>query len=123
MNKLDFAPEKGKIYALYRDRVVFDDYTKSQFLNSLIDEDNLLELHLFDDKKEYRYIHTSSRNIEVVIDDSVEHDDFYLETVYVQELCDDSAENSRYKVQIVNYIQYDKDDLLNISNYRLKEVN
>ena len=122
MNKLYLAPDAGKMYALYIDRVVYKNYSKKELGNDSSFSDNLLELHLFDDNKEYRFIHARNEDVETVIDDSVEHDDTYTEQIYVQAGCDADPADSTEKVEIVNYIRYDDDDLLTINNYRLKAV-
>lgn len=115
--KFNEAPEKGIVYALYSDRaVVFKKY------NSLSEKDyesdSLLELHLFDDKKEYRYVKAKNKPIEVVIDDSIDHADTYEEKIDV----DENMNSEIKKIKAVNYIDYTEDDLLTIKNYRLKEV-
>ena len=47
---LSNIPEQGMIYALYRERVVYQPYKKEdQELEKLLaEEENLLELHLFE---------------------------------------------------------------------------
>ena len=75
---INLAPEKGIMYALYIDRMVFQEYTKDQLLKDAYLEDKLLEIHLFDENKEYRYIKSRLKEIECVIDDSIEHEDVYV---------------------------------------------
>lgn len=55
MNLLN-APEQGMMYALYIDRVVYRHYKREQLESKEQLMKDLLELHLFDSKKEYRYI-------------------------------------------------------------------
>ena len=116
-------PSKGIVYALYKDKVVFEKYASVDTLNT--SEESLLEFHCFDAKKEYRYINEQ----ELVITDE-DYTEFYEETVVTLykkngtlESIDqrDQLEN-RLKVTVVNYIDYDENDLLRIINYRLKEV-
>ena len=116
-------PSKGIVYALYKDKVVFEKYASVDTLNT--SEEDLLEFHCFDAKKEYRYIDRK----ELVITDE-DYTEFYEETVVTLykkngtlESIDqrDQLEN-RLKVTVVNYIDYDENDLLRIINYRLKEV-
>lgn len=115
------APRTGIIYALYTDRpIVYKKYNSLSEIDDEINVDSLLELHLFDDKEEYRYIKTKSKkkNIEVLItDSSVEHTDTYEEKIYVNE----KYVNAKKEVTVVNYIKYTEDDLLTIVNYRLCE--
>lgn len=119
---LDNAPDKGTMYALYVDRVVFKAYSKDELLNDLYLEDKLLELHLFDKSKEYRYINARNDSIETVVSDEVYHDDVYVEKIYVQAKADEETSKNSKCIEVVNYIKYDENDLLNICNYRLKEM-
>ena len=119
---IDLAPEKGIMYALYIDRMVFQEYTTDQLLKDAYLEDKLLEMHLFDENKEYRYIKSRLKEIECVIDDSIEHEDVYVESTYIQSNLDEEVTSSSNRVNVVNYIQYNADDLLTITNYRLQEV-
>ena len=119
---INLAPEKGIMYALYIDRMVFQEYTKDQLLKDAYLEDKLLEMHLFDENKEYRYIKSRLKEIECVIDDSIEHEDVYVKSTYIQSNLDEEVTSSSNRVNVVNYIQYNADDLLTITNYRLQEV-
>ena len=118
---LDKAPNMGTMYALYVDRVVYKSYSKDELLNDPYLEDKLLELHLFDKDKEYRYINARNKPIETVVSKSVSKDD-YVEKVYVQTKADEEANKDSKCIEVVNYIEYDENDLLNIYNYRLKEI-
>lgn len=124
MNLLN-APEQGIMYALYRDRVVYEPYKREQLENEENLMRNLLELHLFDDTKEYRFIRKQKGDVEVCIEDStVSYDDYYTEQIYTlagnAETLDETSK--RNLVEVVNYIIYDENDLMTIPNYRLKEV-
>ncbi len=119
---LDNAPNKGTMYALYVDRVVFKRYTKEELLNDLYLEDKLLELHLFDKEKEYRYINARNKEIETVVSNDIDFDDTYIEKIYVQSKADEEVDNNSKCIEVVNYIKYDENDMLNICNYRLKEL-
>lgn len=119
---INLAPEKGIMYALYIDRMVFQEYTKDQLLKDAYLEDKLLEIHLFDENKEYRYIKSRLKEIECVIDDSIEYEDKYVETTYIQSNLDEEVTSTSNRVNVVNYIQYNDEDLLTITNYRLQEV-
>lgn len=124
MNLLN-APEQGIMYALYRDRVVYEPYKREQLENEENLMRDLLELHLFDDTKEYRFIRKRKGDVEVCIDDStVSHDDSYTEQIYTladnAEMLDETSKKTL--IEVVNYIIYDENDLMTIPNYRLKEV-
>jgi len=45
-----------------------------------------------------------------------------VESVYVLGSEIDKVENLKQKVDVVNYISYDENDMLQIVNYRLKEA-
>lgn len=124
MNLLN-APEQGIMYALYRDRVVYEPYKREQLEDNENLMKDLLELHLFDDTKEYRFIRKRKGDVEVCIDDStVSHDDSYTEQIYTladnAEMLDETSKKTL--IEVVNYIIYDENDLMTIPNYRLKEV-
>ena len=127
MNLLN-APEQGMMYALYIDRVVYRPYKREQLESKEQLMKDLLELHLFDSKKEYRYIKKQKCEIETYIDDTtVTYDDSYTERIYTLKegteiLEDSSRQGDRTCIEVVNYISYDENDLMNITNYRLKEV-
>lgn len=112
MNLLD-APEQGLMYALYTDRVVYQKYNRQDLPEEGILKEKLLELHLFDEEVEYRYIKTRKGEIEARISDKVSHEDHYTERIFTLD---------GGKVDVINYITYDENDLMRIDNYRLKEV-
>ena len=75
------APLEGTMYALYKDRVEFKPYNKADLSKDIAD--GLLELHLFDESTEYRYIKTRKGEIEKSInDESADFDDKYIETIF-----------------------------------------
>ena len=75
-------PEQGTLYALYLDKVKYEKYSRKELLEDKQLTDRLLELHLFDDTREYRYIKTRSGEIEALIsDETVEHQDVYTEKI------------------------------------------
>ena len=118
---LELAPKKGIIYALSVHNVFFKEYNNEEELNKILDKalKDLLELHLFNEEKEYRFIKTRNKEIEcVVCDDNHKNNDVYKETIYIQDKF--SKEMEQKKVTIINYIDYEN-DLLKFINYRLKQ--
>lgn len=115
-------PERGMKYALYKDKVVYKAY------NGLPDEsefqDNLIEMHLFDEEKEYRYVRLSGgKVIEKLISDESElgkniSSEKKAEYTYTEKIYT-TGENV---VKVVNYISYDENDIMMINNYRLQGV-
>ena len=116
------APEHGMLYALYTDRMEYRPYEREDLLLKEKDlQKNLLELHLFDEKKEYRFIKKRKGELEVVVcDERKDYDDLYIEKIFTQE--DEKEKNHASWIEVVNYLVYDENDLLKIKNYRLKEV-
>jgi len=116
------APEHGMLYALYTDRMEYRPYEREDLLLKEKDlQKNLLELHLFDEKKEYRFIKKRKGELEVVVcDERKDYDDLYIEKIFTQE--DEKEKNHASCIEVVNYLVYDENDLLKIKNYRLKEV-
>ena len=128
------APEHGMLYALYTDRMEYRPYEREDLPLKEELQKNLLELHLFDEKKEYRFIKKRKRKteieeegteigeeIEVVVSDEEKgYDDLYIERIFTQK--DEKEKNHASCIEVVNYLVYDENDLLKIKNYRLKEV-
>ena len=114
------APDRGIMYALYTDRVIYETYRKEQLPSEDELMKNLLELHLFDTEKEYRYIKMRDCEVETcVTDELIPHDDSYIECIYTT----GSKTTSVYgRIEVINYICYDENDLMKIPDYRLKEV-
>lgn len=131
-------PDRGTVYAVYKDHIVYGSYHKSDMGNytfpdgstvkhTEIDQNpELLELHMFDRNREYRCVRTRRRGmLEILIDDeniSEEYEDFYEEEIYILGGNVDQNEGFKKKVGVVNYIRYNEDDLIVIDQYRLKEV-
>lgn len=123
MLNLEKAPETGTMYALFTDRMLYQKYHKSTLSFDPADEEKLLELHLFDSSREYRCVRTRMHGLqEYVITDAFAHDDTYEEKVYVSGSNVDRQDNLKERAVVVNYIVYDENDLLHITNYRLKEA-
>ena len=120
---LDNAPQKGIIYATFIDRMVYEKYEALSEIEQYLTEDGLLELHLFDNRKELRFIKTRTKGIQCFeIVDNGEYDDMYEEVLYVSGENVDKQVDLFKKIAVVNYIKYDDNDMLHIVNYRLKEV-
>lgn len=129
--EIDQAPDAGIIYlSLRTEKIILQKYRNLQEVTAILmskEEDGLLELHLFNDKKEYRWLRSvkSPDGLEHVVpkskdvnSDSGERETF-VENVYVEERF---AKEDIKIVGIVNYLDFDEDDLLRITDYRLMEV-
>ena len=125
LQKFESAPEKGYLLLYTRKTVVFEAYsdidTVKAKITDLWEQDDMLEMHLFDANKEYRCITTQSKRfpggvIEYVVfgnsDESIYKEDIRLQ------------ENYKDKITVINYIGYDdKTGMAFINDYRLaKEV-
>lgn len=121
MNLLN-APEQGILYALYPDRVEYRSYKRSELSEEKLQE-HLLELHLFDERIEYRIVHSTLGDVETVIsDEHVSYDDLYIEKIFTLEEKAETLGEDPCCMEVVNYLKYDENDLLLVQNYRLKEV-
>ena len=120
---LSNIPEQGILYALYTDKVKYEKYKKEELLEDPYLAEKLLELHLFDDTREYRYIKTRRGEMEtLIIDETVEHQDINTEKILTLGNKKEKPDKDSGFVEVVNYITYDENDLMRIGNYRLKEV-
>lgn len=120
---LSNIPEQGTLYALYTDKVKYEKYKKEELLEDPHLAEKLLELHLFDDTREYRYIKTRRGEMETLIsDETAEHQDIYTEKILTLGNKKEKPDKDSGFVEVVNYITYDENDLMRIGNYRLKEV-
>lgn len=117
LERINEAPDSGLLYALYTDRVVFEQYTSVP----AIETEKLLELHLFDSVKEYRFIKSRlSGGMECVVSDEIKRNtegivDVYTEDIYVEM-------GNHEKIKVVNYLSFDENGMLSIDDYRLEEV-
>lgn len=127
MININDIPESGIVYALYKDKVVLKKYFKKEEIDT--NETNLLELHCFDSKKEYRYM--NGKDVVVLDINNGNDKNSYIEnvvTLYDKNIILDSNFDknknldNRFRVNVVNYISYDENDMLIINNYRLMEV-
>lgn len=117
--KSENVPKEGMMYAVYNNSIEYRAYTLPEVLSDSKLSDGLLELHLFDEENEYRYIKRRGDDVSRLINDSIYHGDIYCkyeEQVYID------GDDTDDRVCIVNYITFDEDDLIQIENYRLKEV-
>ncbi|MCC8149983.1 MAG: hypothetical protein LIO96_00560 [Lachnospiraceae bacterium] len=114
---LEGAPERGQMLLYTRRSVLFRTYEdKAEIADNLADQE-LLEVHLFDRKKEYRAIATRSPRfpqgmIETVADfPENEESAVYRELVLL--------EKGKGVITVLNHIAYDKNGMASVDNYRL----
>ncbi len=113
------APKKGTCLIYTRQDVLYEDYdveSVSEYLKSITGE--ILEIHFFDQDKEYRAIYTESRRrekegnvIEYISDFKNEPNSVYSERCFLE-----NGEN----ITVLNHISFDeKNGMAYIDDYRL----
>lgn len=110
------APASGQLLAYTRQQVIFHTYTSCEVVKDELKDENLLELHMFDDSREYRAIESNSKRcsgaIEWVAEDTLYED---MET-YCEETM---LENGKGTLTVCNYVTFDEHGMAKISDYRL----
>lgn len=113
------APDAGYLLAYARDEVIFEKYDSRRQAEERLKDKELLELHMFDEEKEYRCLFSTSRRfsgqggvidlIEQFADDPV--------NVYRDQT---RLENSSAILTVLNHITYDeKQGMAEVDSYRL----
>ncbi|MGN0465822.1 MAG: hypothetical protein ACI4F9_05645 [Lachnospiraceae bacterium] len=137
LQRINEAPEKGKALIYFRTRLYYGSFSKKEkekgielmakgeneilLLNGSQEIDTVLELHLFDKEKEYRAVYSQARReyLENIISDKLEEKDSKFQ------ICEECYLLSGYqdeKIGIVNYMQFNEEDMLSLVNYRLYPV-
>ena len=111
------APKKGFMLAYTRDKVVFERYEALTDVESSLNNKDLLELHLFDDNKEYRAIYSSGNNAVIERKPEKESEIYSIDT-YLDEKYQTESHNKM--ITIVNILEYNEDGALSVVDYRLK---
>ena len=124
LKRLNEAPESGTALIYLISEVKFQKYCGFEELEKIIGDEGILEMHLFDDQKEYRCIVLESQRfkdkdgvIEAVVDgegvseDGIFPDACVLDGKYRQDLGD--------VITVLNYISYDENGMAHINGYRL----
>lgn len=138
------APESGQLLAYTRKKVYFQPYGSLSEVELLLQNEMLLELHLFDQDKEYRAIVTRSRRfkdsnteastkdghrthgiIETIADFSEEDTaSIYKERARLFQknfLEEQASDNTNSKViTVLNHISYGENGMAYVDNYRLQ---
>jgi len=121
------APEKGLLFMSSRKLIVWARYDSPKEARALIGkaDGEILELHMFDRASEFRAVRKGNKDeyiIMTIIDQKgSEH---FVERV----VCEPSIngvvaeKNEELEIEVVNYYEYDDNDLIRFTNYRLKEV-
>lgn len=114
LKRISEAPEKGWLLALTRQRVIFEPYHHLNDVTEKLSDMDLLELHLFDEQKEYRMLSSARRPIEWTADfDVTDIEHTYEEKMYLE------APYKGKKLTVYNHIHYDENGMIQIDDYRL----
>lgn len=119
LKRMKEAPSCGQLLAYTRKRVLFQQYENVEELEEVLNEEELLELHLFDAQREYRCVATGSRRfpsgvIETVIDFPEEEES----SVYREDVL---LEDRKGMITVLNHIAYNEDNgMAYVDNYRLR---
>lgn len=123
LERVSDAPGSGQMLAYTRTEVIFKRYSSLEEVKTAIEGKEMLELHLFDNDKEYRCVKTRSAKkypqgiIETVVDFGIDLNDdskYYAETVLL-EANDDKHES----MTVYNEVEYSETGMLYVKNYRL----
>lgn len=118
-------PENGQLLAYTRKKVYFQQYEDLETVKELLKDQVLLELHLFDDEKEARFLSTTSHRFKDVkhgfLHDLISKEDIpndcgescFSETVYLDM-------NNEERLTVLNHVNYDENGNAYFDNFRLK---
>lgn len=114
LKKINNAPSQGRMLLYLRSGVKFEGYSSLSNVKEIIGDQEILEIHLFDENKEYRALASESPRFS---DGCIEWiSDFSEEGCFLdQVVIDDSSK----PMTIVNHISYDDTGMANIDDYRL----
>ena len=130
LKKAAAAPESGMALIMTRSMVIYKPYSCLADVDKLLEGQEILEIHLFNQYREYRCLKSESRRfsktngfIEHIADFKEDPISVYRETV----LLDNKSKESSGKecITILNHIAYDDDPQIGsgmafIDDYRLK---
>lgn len=118
--KKDTAPQKGCMLVYTRKNIIFHEYEALEDVDRELVGKDLLEVHLFDDTKEYRCLSSRSRRfpsgiIETIADFPEQEHSVYKEKALLEKRFGNS------KITVLNHISYNNENgMAFIDNYRLK---
>lgn len=117
---LEEAPESGWMLAYLRQTVVFHSYqTIAETIEELKDGE-LLELHLFSARKEYRAVVSSSKRYENGFVEHTANFPMDKESVYVENVLTERTLHAAVdRISVLNHFSFDENGMLQIDDYRL----
>ena len=116
LKRINEAPNAGTRMIYTRKEVLFGEYDSKDRCLDEIAEHDILELHMFDDEKEYRALSSESVRSESGVLEHVadfkDDDSIYKETCFL--------ENGE-KIIVLNHIAYDESNgMASVDDYRMK---
>lgn len=128
LRRIGEAPGSGYALIYTRQKVIFKAYNDIGKLREEIKNDELLEIHLFDDNIEYRAVSTRSKRypegvIEAVIGEKNEDQSIFEEEVLIDQREERVLleRKGQEKITVLNCISYDENGMAFIDNYRLRK--
>lgn len=144
LQRINEAPVKGRALIYFRTRLYYGSFSRKQkeielmvkeekeilLLDGSQEIDTILELHLFDREREYRAVYSQAKREyleNIILDKSEEKPKNADEKGKDSKLqiCEECYLLSGYqdeKIGIVNYMQFNEEDMLSLVNYRLYPV-
>ncbi len=124
LKRINEAPPRGYALIYTRQNVIFEAYDSLEELRSGIEadkkNDELLEIHLFDNDKEYRSVSSqSSRYSDGLIEAIIDFDADDEINIYKEEVLLEGKEQG--KITVLNHIFYNENGMACIDNYRLRK--
>ena len=117
--ELKKVPNEGYLLACFRLELVFSYQSGIQELLEKKGLENLLELHVFNEKEEYRLLRTEKGKwIEVTVSDEKMQKEKKVECVKIERKYEDVM---KY-LNVINYIDYNENGMISINQYRLAPV-
>lgn len=122
------APDRGVFLAYTREQVLFLPYEKKEEVVSRLDGEELLELHMFDNRKEYRMLESKGARYakgaeKGVICAEVELTELGEEEVFCEEVLLEKGGafvgNKIDSIRVLNRVSYDENGMATIVNYQL----
>lgn len=120
LEKKGEAPGQGWLLAYTREQVLFHLYGTIEAVEQELAGTELLELHLFNQEKEYRCLSTRSKRFPKGMIETVENFDEMGNTVYAERIRISESRGGGM-ITVLNQISHNKENgMAFIDNYRLK---
>jgi hypothetical protein len=119
LEKKEQAPKFGYLLVYTRQKILLKEYKNQEDLKKYLDDIELLEVHLFDQNKEYRAITSESKRFH---DKFVEHIAEFKDTNSAEIFREKVILESEWKdkeLTVLNHVVYDENGMAAIDDYRL----